>query len=99
MPTLGLPTPMFVIFVVTVLAGSLGAVHYLVAHVIMGRPFAETPPPVLQAGDGDARPGEAPAPEGPPADPSEGAGAARGGEERGGEEAGGEDPAPGSPRG
>lgn len=52
MPTLGLPTPMFVIFVATVLAGSLGAIHYVIVHVVMGRPFAEIPPPVIvDAGD------------------------------------------------
>lgn len=50
MPTLGLPTPMFLIFVATVLAGSLGAIHYVVVHIILGRPFAEIPPPVLREG-------------------------------------------------
>lgn len=51
MPTLGLPTPMFLIFVATVLAGSLGAIHYVVVHIILGRPFAEIPPPVLREGE------------------------------------------------
>ena len=50
MPTLGLPPEMFWIFVATVLAGSLGAIHYVVAHVILGRPFAEIPPPVMEEG-------------------------------------------------
>lgn len=50
MPTLGLPTPMFVIFVATVIAGSLGAIHYVIVHVVMGRPFAEIPPPVVVDG-------------------------------------------------
>lgn len=56
MPTLGLPTPMFVIFVATVLAGSLGAIHYVIVHMVMGRPFAEIPPPVVvDAGDDAAQ--------------------------------------------
>jgi hypothetical protein len=43
---------MFVIFVATVLAGSLGAIHYVIVHIVMGRPFAEIPPPVVvDAGD------------------------------------------------
>lgn len=53
MPTLGLPTPMFVIFAVTVLAGSLGAIHYVVFHVVLGRPFAQLPPPVLRDEEGE----------------------------------------------
>lgn len=63
MPTLGLPTPMFVIFVATVLAGSLGAIHYVIVHVVMGRPFAEIPPPVVvdaeDGGEGPGDPGDA----------------------------------------
>lgn len=41
---------MFWVFVATILAGSLGAIHYLVAHVILKRPFAEIPPPVVREG-------------------------------------------------
>jgi hypothetical protein len=41
---------MFLVFVATVLAGSLGAIHYLVVHVLLGRPFAEVPPPVVRSG-------------------------------------------------
>lgn len=48
MSTLGLPTPMFLVFVATILAGSLGAIHYVIVHIIMGRPFAEIPPPVVR---------------------------------------------------
>ncbi len=48
MPTFGLPTSMFLVFVATILAGSLGAIHYLIVHVIMGRPFAEIPPPIVR---------------------------------------------------
>ena len=47
MTTFGMPTSMFWVFVATVLAGSLGAIHYLIWHVILGKPFAEVPPPVL----------------------------------------------------
>lgn len=36
-----MPTPMFLVFVATILAGSLGALHYLVVHIIMGRPFGD----------------------------------------------------------
>ena len=54
MTTLGLPSPMFAVFVATVAAGSLGAVHYLVAHVLLKRPFQEVPPPVLREDGSDA---------------------------------------------
>jgi hypothetical protein len=39
--TLGLPLPMFLIFVATVVAGSLGAIHFIIVHVLMGRPFGD----------------------------------------------------------
>jgi hypothetical protein len=32
---------MFVVFVATLLAGSLGAIHFVVVHVVMGKPVAE----------------------------------------------------------
>lgn len=48
MPTFGLPTSMFLVFVATILAGSIGAIHYLIVHVIMGKPFAEIPPPIVR---------------------------------------------------
>ncbi|MBW3534841.1 MAG: hypothetical protein KY453_06425 [Gemmatimonadetes bacterium] len=48
MTTLGLPTSMFLVFLATILAGSLGAIHYVIAHVILKRPFAELPPPVVR---------------------------------------------------
>lgn len=41
MAILGMPTGMFLVFVATLLAGSLGAIHYVVVHVIMGEPFDE----------------------------------------------------------
>lgn len=42
MPVIGIPMDMFLVFVATVLAGSLGAIHYLVVHVLMGQPVTET---------------------------------------------------------
>lgn len=41
MTVLGMPTEMFLVFVATLVAGSLGAVHYVIVHVIMGKPVAE----------------------------------------------------------
>ena len=45
MTILGLPLSMFLVFLATILAGSLGAIHYFVVHVLMGRPFTEEPTP------------------------------------------------------
>jgi hypothetical protein len=42
MSVLGMPTDMFVVFVITLLAGSIGAIHYTVVHIIMGKPVDET---------------------------------------------------------
>ncbi len=42
MSVLGMPTDMFIVFVLTLLAGSIGAIHYTVVHIIMGRPVDET---------------------------------------------------------
>lgn len=47
MTTFGMPTSMFLVFVATILAGSLGAIHFVVVHVLMGRPFAEVAPPIV----------------------------------------------------
>ncbi|WP_172861798.1 hypothetical protein [Halopenitus persicus] len=44
MSVLGIPTNMFLVFVATVLAGSLGAIHYAIVHVVMGQPVTETIP-------------------------------------------------------
>jgi hypothetical protein len=38
---LGMPTAMFLIFAATLVAGCLGAIHYVTVHVIMGRPVEE----------------------------------------------------------
>lgn len=65
MTSLGLPPAMFWVFVATVAAGSLGAVHYLIAHVLLKRPFQEVPPPVLREDVSDAGVPD-PGPEGGP---------------------------------
>ena len=41
MTVLGLPLATFVVFVATVVAGSIGAVHYVLVHVVMDEPFEE----------------------------------------------------------
>lgn len=41
MTVFGMPTSMFLVFVATILAGSMGAIHYVVAHVILGKPVNE----------------------------------------------------------
>ncbi len=41
MTILGMPTTMFLVFVATILAGSLGAIHYTVVHVLFGKPVNE----------------------------------------------------------
>ena len=41
MTILGMPASMFLVFVGTVLAGSLGAIHYVIVHIIMRRPFGD----------------------------------------------------------
>lgn len=41
MTVLGMPTGMFLVFAATLVAGSLGAAHYVIVHVIMGKPVAE----------------------------------------------------------
>ncbi|WP_331235078.1 hypothetical protein [Natronorarus salvus] len=39
-----MPLEMFLVFVATIAAGSLAAVHYLIVHVLMGRPPEENVP-------------------------------------------------------
>ncbi|AEN05982.1 hypothetical protein [Halolamina sp.] len=41
MTILGMPTAMFLVFVATLIAGSIGAFHYLIVHIIMGKPVVE----------------------------------------------------------
>lgn len=42
MTILGMPFEMFLIFAVTLLGGSIGAIHYVIVHVLMGKPVDET---------------------------------------------------------
>lgn len=37
----GLPTETFLVFVATLLAGSIGMVHYLIVHVFLGKPVGD----------------------------------------------------------
>ncbi|WP_238392102.1 hypothetical protein [Halorussus amylolyticus] len=37
-----MPDTMFIVFVATLLAGSLGAMHYLTVHVLLGKPVNDT---------------------------------------------------------
>ena len=39
MSVFGLPALTFAMIIATVIAGSLGAIHYLVVHWLMGKPF------------------------------------------------------------
>ena len=41
MTVLGLPVATFVVFVATVVAGSIGATHYVLVHVVKGESFEE----------------------------------------------------------
>lgn len=41
MTVLGMPLSMFLVFAATILAGSLGAIHFVVFHMILKRPFAD----------------------------------------------------------
>lgn len=41
MTVFGMPLSMFLVFAATVLAGSLGAIHYVIVHMILKRPFAD----------------------------------------------------------
>lgn len=38
---LGLPTEMTLVFLATILAGSLGAIHYVIFHILLRRPFPD----------------------------------------------------------
>jgi len=35
---------MFLVFLVVLLAGSLGAIHYVIVHILLRRPFGDEPP-------------------------------------------------------
>lgn len=53
MTVFGLPLSMFLVFVATVLAGSLGAIHYVIVHVIMGKGFPDEEAPIEVHEPGD----------------------------------------------
>lgn len=53
MTILGMPLSMFLVFVATILAGSLGAIHYTIVHVILGRPFPDEVAPIPTHDPGD----------------------------------------------
>ncbi|WP_227357510.1 hypothetical protein [Haladaptatus salinisoli] len=42
MTILGLPLDMFLVFALTLIAGSLGALHFVVVHVLLGKPVDES---------------------------------------------------------
>lgn len=52
MTVLGMPLEMFLIFVATILAGSLGAIHYVVVHILLGRPVEEPAESLSTGSDG-----------------------------------------------
>lgn len=37
-----MPTAMFLVFVATILAGCAGAIHYVIIHIVMGKPVNES---------------------------------------------------------
>ncbi|SEH12378.1 hypothetical protein SAMN04487967_0781 [Natronorubrum sediminis] len=60
MTVFGMPESMFLIFVATIIAGNLGALHYVIVHVLLGKPFGdeddveeteEEAKPVIEAGE------------------------------------------------
>ena len=48
MTILGMPVSMFLVFAATILAGSLGAIHFVIFHLILGRPFGDEVKPPLE---------------------------------------------------
>lgn len=42
MTVIGLPTTTFAMIIATLLAGCLGAIHYVVVHKLLGKPFPST---------------------------------------------------------
>jgi len=63
MKPLGLPLSMFLVFAIVILAGSLGAIHYLIVHVLLRRPFGDELPAGLAGTEGrdDGRMADSPA--------------------------------------
>lgn len=42
MVVLGMPAAMFFVFAVTLIAGSMAAIHYTIVHVLLGKPVDES---------------------------------------------------------
>lgn len=55
MTVFGMPDSMFLVFVATLLAGSLGAVHYVVVHVLLGKPVNDLTPDRAAEGSDPAK--------------------------------------------
>ena len=53
MTVLGLPLSMFLVFAATILAGSLGAIHFTIVHLVLRRPFADEVAPLPPAAPAD----------------------------------------------
>lgn len=64
MTTLGMPTSMFIVFAATIAAGSLGAIHYIIYHVILDRPFGDEDDRIEKRDPGDRTSEREDAPEG-----------------------------------
>lgn len=73
-----MPLSMFLVFVATVLAGSIGALHYVVVHVILGRPFGDEDAAAARAAARARKAAEPRGVEGGPARATEEEGGARG---------------------
>lgn len=41
MVSIGMPLEMVLVFLATIVAGCMGAVHYIIVHVIGGKPFKD----------------------------------------------------------
>lgn len=55
MTVFGMPESMFLVFLATLFAGSLGALHYVIVHVILGKPINDVAKEHTAEGSGPAR--------------------------------------------
>ncbi len=55
MTVFGMPESMFLVFLATLLAGSLGALHYAIVHIILGKPINEVKKDHTMEGNGSRR--------------------------------------------
>lgn len=55
MTVFGMPESMFLVFLATLLAGSLGALHYVIVHVMLGKPITEVTRDRTADGSGSSR--------------------------------------------